>query len=258
MPNEKRVIRLERDGPAGIGMPEMTCSPEDFQSPLPTQHVHVYFEDPEIGMSVGVWDTTTMQEAFGPYPGDEFIVVLEGGFQMLDGDGNGVPATTGQSVCFRNAVPVSWKQDGYLKKFYITYLDPRVTSPVIESAKGGVFALDSDLKPSEADRVEHAPDAKITPRQHDRILFTNDTGNMTVGLWDCEAMETEFAPFPTHEFVHLLEGDVTIVEEDGTSNAFTAGDVFFVPHGTVCSWRVPHYIRKYYAALDPTFNVRSP
>jgi len=114
---EKRVIRLEKNGPADTGMPEMECSPADFQSPLPTQNLHVYFSDPDIGLNVGVWDTTTMQEAFGPYPGDEFIWVLEGAFEMLDGDGKAVPVREGESVCFRNATPISWKQEGLLKKF---------------------------------------------------------------------------------------------------------------------------------------------
>ena len=113
-----------------------------------------------------------------------------------------------------------------------------------------MLALDPDLTLGPDDVVPPAPDAKITAKQHDRTLFTNDAGTMTVGLWDCAAMVTDMAPFPTHEFVHLLDGAVTITEEDGTEHAFQAGDVFFVPQGTVCSWNIPHYVRKYYAALD--------
>ena len=67
---EKRVYRLERNGPADTGMPEMTCNPEDFASDLPTQTLHVYYDDEDLGMNVGVWTTSPMQEAFGPYPGD--------------------------------------------------------------------------------------------------------------------------------------------------------------------------------------------
>ena len=70
MRNEQKVMRLESNGPGNAGLKEMTCDPADFQSPVPTQNLHVFFEDKENGFSVGVWDTTTMQEAFGPYPGD--------------------------------------------------------------------------------------------------------------------------------------------------------------------------------------------
>ena len=62
--NQKlRVIRLERNGPADSGMLEMECDSAGLQSPVPTQQVHVYFEDNEVGFSVGAWDAMPMQEA---------------------------------------------------------------------------------------------------------------------------------------------------------------------------------------------------
>ncbi len=77
MSNEQRVIKLEPYGPADSGMEAMQLDQADFQSELPDQQVHVYYEDQDLGLSVGVWTTTSMQEAFGPYPGDEFMWVLE-------------------------------------------------------------------------------------------------------------------------------------------------------------------------------------
>ncbi len=239
------IIRFEENGPDGLK--RMELDPADFHTLPESQHVHVYFEDDELGMSAGVWDTTTMQEAFGPYPGDEFIVVLDGSFKMLDASGDGVPAKTGQSVIFRNGVPVSWKQNGYLKKFYITYLDPRAETPNIENADGGIVALEPDMALSN----EHLLPDTTTP-QRENVFFTNDHGNFEVGLWDTQIMLTEMKPFPWHEFAQVLDGEVTITEEDGTQHDFKAGDVFFVPAGTVCSWNVAKYFKKYYAALDPS------
>ncbi len=54
MATGKRVIRLEKNGPATTVMPEMKCDPARFQSALPMQPLHVCFEDPNIGLSVGV------------------------------------------------------------------------------------------------------------------------------------------------------------------------------------------------------------
>lgn len=245
------IIRFEENGPNGLS--NMELDPSDFHEMPEAQHVHVYFEDNELGMSAGVWDTTQMQEAFGPYPGDEFILVLEGSFKMLDASGEGVPATKGQSVIFRNGVPVSWKQEGYLKKFYITYLDPRADTPQIHSAEGGICALDPDMTLGDNDLL---PDTS-TP-QREKVFFTNDHGNFEVGLWDTEGMKTPMEPFPWHEFAQVLDGEVTLTEVDGTARTFRAGDVFFVPAGTVCSWNVPRYLRKYYAALDPKKRPKGP
>lgn len=242
----KRIIRLEANGLAGQGLEAMKLDPADFHSTLPRQNVYVHFTDPELGLNVGVWDTTSMQEAFGPYPGDEFIVVLDGAFAMIDSGGRGVPAHKGQSVVFRNGVPVSWMQPGYLKKFYITLLDPKAPTPQISNAEGGVIALDPDLKLTDEDEITYSDSGT---KQRDRVVFTNDAGTMSVGLWDTEVMTSELYPFPYHEFAQVLDGSVTITGEDGSSETFGAGDAFFIPKGTITRWHVPTYLRKYYAAV---------
>lgn len=250
MSNVQKVIRLEPNGPGNAGLKEMTCDPADFQSPVPTQNLHVYFEDKENGFSVGVWDTTSMQEAFGPYPGDEFIWVLEGEFRMLDGKGGAVECPNDSCVAFRNAAPVSWKQDGYLKKFYITYLDPKWDTPEIESAEGAIRVLDPNVTLELMDNTAPFEIQGPSPKQHNHTLFTNDTCNFHVGTWESGPMVSKMLPFPTHEFVRMLEGEVTITESDGTTQTFGPGDCFFVPKGTVCSWSIPERVKKHYAILE--------
>lgn len=247
MTNARRIYRFEPNGPDGLK--PMELSADDFQEMPSAQHVHVYFQDPELGLSTGIWDTTTMQEAFGPYPWDEFIFVLDGAFTMLDGDGNGVPAKQGQSVIFRNGVPVSWKQDGYLKKYYITYKDPRAKTPEALSADGGIQALDADMALTDADLV-----ARSSTPQREKVLFNNDHSNFEVGLWDTQVMKTPLEPIKHHEFCQIVAGEVTLTEGDGTQHHFTTGDVFFIPEGTVCAWDVPQYLRKFYAILNT--NIR--
>ncbi|MCP3939806.1 MAG: DUF861 domain-containing protein [Actinomycetia bacterium] len=255
MSTEKCVYRLETNGPADTGMPEMECSQEDFASDLPTQTLHVYYEDEDLGMSVGVWTTSPMQEAFGPYPGDEFIWLLEGGFKMVDGDNNVLDTyEQGECVHFRNAAPVSWVQEEHLRKFYITYLNPRREVPTGVPAAGAVRAIDPSIAPEQMALLEETDPFIIRgdkPVQRDHISFTNDGGDMFVGVWDSTPFESEMAPFPCHEFVRLLEGEIVITEQDGTVNTFGKDDAFFVPKGTVCSWRATEYVKKYYAMVSP-------
>lgn len=250
MTQAARVIRLERNGPAETGMPEMECDPAGFSSPLPTQHLHVYYEDAEKGFSVGVWSTTSMQEAFGPYPGDEFIWVLDGEFKMLDGDGNAVHCPNDSCVSFRNAAPVSWLQEGDLKKFYITYLDPRAETPKIDTADGAIQVLDPDVALEVMDNTAPFEIEGDAPVQKNHTNFTNDAGTFFTGTWESGPMVSKMLPFPTHEFVRMLEGEVTITEQDGTAQTFVGGDCFFVPKGTVCSWEIREHVKKHYAILD--------
>lgn len=247
--NATGIIRFEADGPDGLKPMDLT--PYDFAERPEQQRVHVYFEDEELGLAVGVWETTPMREPFGPYPGDEFIHVLKGHFTMLDNDGtdlgSGVSCKAGQSVIFRNGVPVSWQQHDTLRKFYMTYSDPRAATPVGLSAEGGIRTLDPDMTLSDDDLLEGT-----TAPQRERVFFTNDHGNFEVGLWDSGAFrDTEAAPFPYHEFGQVLDGACTITEANGTVHDFKAGDFFFIPAGTLCTWEVPRYLRKFYAALDP-------
>ena len=250
MKTEKKIIRLEPFGPAKTGMQKMHLKPEEFQSKIPVQHIHVYYEDETLGLSVGVWDTTSMQEVFGPYPGNEFMWVLEGQVSMIDGDDNATVIKKGQTFCVRNAIPVSWKQEGFLRKFYMTYADPKAAMPEITSAEGGIVILDAAKNMGKLDSTEPLVVNGEIPLQHEHIFFTNDAKNMLVGMWDSGALDSEMRPFPWYEFVQMLEGAVTITEEDGTPHIFKAGDAFFVPKGTVCSWKIDSYVKKFYAILD--------
>ena len=89
---------------------------DDFQSDLPEQHWHLYHENMSPNLIVGVWTTTSMQEKFGPYPGDEFMCILEGQVEMIDREGGKTLIKEGQAFCVRNGVTASWKQNGFLGK----------------------------------------------------------------------------------------------------------------------------------------------
>lgn len=244
---QARIKRLERNGPAGTGLTPMTLDPADFQSPLPEQGIHLYHEEPEIGLSVGVWTTTDMQEAFGPYPGDEFMLVLEGRVEMVDGAGHAVPVETGQNFVLRNGIPISWRQVGPMRKFFLLLDDPKARVPPIDSAEGGVLVPDAAALAAAACPVAEGIGGG---QQREAHIFTNDAGTMTVGLWESTAFESAMQPFGVHEFCQILQGRVTVTEADGTAHHFGAGDVFFVPRGCVCRWAAAGPLRKYYAQVS--------
>lgn len=243
----KRIIRLEPNGPGGCGLSPLEIDRAAFFTPPARQNAHVAFSDPALGVNVGVWDTTTMQEAFGPYPGDEFIILLEGAFALIDGEGRGHLAESGQCVAIRNGVPVSWMQAGYLRKIFMTLHAPGAGAPALETAKGGVFTLDPGATLGDEDHVTYSDSGA---KQRERVIFSNDAGTMEGGLWDTEALTTEPYPFPCHELALVLEGEVTIEDGAGGSETFRSGDAFFIPEGTITRWLVPRYLRKYYATIS--------
>ena len=243
------VIRFEPNGPVGDGLQPMEVDPAGFApgSDVPEQTIHAYFSDESIGLTVGVWTTTGMTEKPGPYPGDEFMYLLEGRLDMVS-DAETVPVETGQSFAVRNGIPVSWTQEApFLRKFFLLLHDEKKAVPEIDSAKGGVVVMDPVALEGKL-----APEAESLGggAQRDAPAFTNDDGTMFVGMWETTPFETEMGPFSVHEMCQILEGEAIITEEDGTEHRFGPGEFLFIPKGTVCSWKCDVPLRKYYAIVD--------
>ena len=74
----KSIIRLSPD-PEGFGETPDELDATDFSSDVPVQHTHSDYEDDEIGLYVGLWDTETMVEAGGLYACDEFMWLIASG-----------------------------------------------------------------------------------------------------------------------------------------------------------------------------------
>ena len=96
------------------------------------------------------------------------------------------------------------------------------------------------------------------PVQRGHMVWDDAETGLQVGTWDCTAMTTVMEPYSVHEFMHILEGSVTIVHEDGHELTVQAGERFVIPKGTVCSWRQDGYIRKYFVIFDDPSGAEVP
>jgi uncharacterized cupin superfamily protein len=225
MTHSPRPIRIDPDQ---LVLHPLELDPEAFQSPLPQQNYTLIFEDEEIGLAVGIWDTTTMQEAFGPYPGDEYITVLDGGFSMVDAQHAPVAtAQAGDSVTFRNGAPSSWKQEGYLRKIYLTLQPPKGRMPDIASAQGAFRVLGPEQLPQGA----AGPDGVTR-----EVIFRNDAGTMTVTL--CAFPACSLSSAPLHCLIRVLSGAITLTAPTHPPEHLTVGNHAFLPRGTSGTWDI--------------------
>ena len=182
------------------------------------------------------------------------MCILEGQVAFLDGDNNETIINQGDTFFVRNAIPVSWKQVGFCRKFFMMYLVPNAPTPKINSIEGGINILrEEDLGPKLKVAEEHSPleNEVENPIQKKARCFTNDTGNMSAGMWESHAFESPMSAGSDHEFIQMLEGKVSNTEADGEIHEFTAGDIIFIPEGTLCSWKVDDLIRAFYCTLTP-------
>jgi uncharacterized cupin superfamily protein len=89
-----------------------------------------------------------------------------------------------------------------------------------------------------------------SPVQHGHEYLNDAARGLTAGVWDCTAFTTTMMSYPVNEFMILLEGDVTIIEENGRRTTVKAGESFILPKGLRCKWQQTGYVRKYFVIFD--------
>ena len=239
------VIRFEPHGPADTGLVEWDAiDPGTLEAGNPVQRGHLYHQDEALGYMAGVWDCTAMTGKFEPYAVHEFMILLEGSVIMVLEDGVEITVNAGESFVIPKGLPCQWKQPGYVRKYFMIFENPGARA-ADDVAKLGIILPRPGGDGGKADDGE----------RHNRVDFRDPSGRMTVGLWDSTPFESEIRPHPHHELVRLLEGEVTITEEDGATQMFKAGDTFYVAQGAVCGWKAASPVKKLYAILDPAAAV---
>lgn len=100
--------------------------------------------------------------------------------------------------------------------------------------------------------LKHTSGPKINPasgepQANNWTFFDHSSGNFKAGIWDCTAGSWEHN-HPKLEFCYIVEGSVKIVEKDGPTHIYNAGDSFVVPKGTPVTWIVEKYAKKLFVS----------
>ncbi len=80
--------------------------------------------------------------------------------------------------------------------------------------------------------------------------FTDGTGQLTAGVWECTPCTTQTDAYPVDEFCCILSGTVILTDGDGNEETFRAGDCFVIHKGTPITWHMPEVTRKYYVIFE--------
>jgi uncharacterized cupin superfamily protein len=249
MPN-KTIIRFSPQ-PEGFGEEPDELTADMFASALPVQHSHEYYEDEDLGLYVGVWDTTDMIEAAGPYDADEFMWLLEGQAVIKNNKtGEMETATAGEAFVIPRGYDCQWQQTGYLRKYYVISENPNEDIPAQAALEGIAFAKADAALETVTTSAPFALKGDVLQKAHD--CYVDSTGKFLCGTWECEAFESEPRPFPYYQFGYVQEGSITLTDEEGEPHVFRAGDAFFVPKGLVCCGQSAARVRLLYAVLRAT------
>ena len=244
-----KIIQLNRQ-PIGFGDRPDTLEPQMFDSELPVQHTHLYHEDDDLGLYVGVWDTTSMTETAGAYPCDEFMWLIEGQAKIENSEtGESEVVRAGEAFVIPRGYRCRWRQSGYLRKFFVileptsvVIPDAPVVTGIVKPAVSGT-KVSAEAFPLFGATAEHQPIANCAS-------YMDVTGRFGASSWTGLPFSSEAMATVVHAFVCLLEGSLSIVEGDNQRRDFGPGDAFFVPAGTVCSCSAKQQIHLCYATIS--------
>ena len=77
------------------------------------------------------------------------------------------------------------------------------------------------------------------------VLHTSADGSMMSGYWEATP-GTYHATYSAYEFVHVIEGKMTITPDGGTPVHIKAGDAFVVEADFKGLWKIEETIRKHF------------
>ena len=94
--------------------------------------------------------------------------------------------------------------------------------------------------------------------QHGRYFFEDERLGLSAGVWDCTPFVGRMRPHANNELMVLLEGEVTIRQENGPTVTVRAGERFFLPKGLRLQWCQPGRVRKYFVIFDGPADALAP
>lgn len=86
-------------------------------------------------------------------------------------------------------------------------------------------------------------------------VYENEELGCKAGVWESTAGSWEVVISGYTEFCVIKEGEVEVLENDGTQHFLKAGDSLVMEDGFVGVWTVPTYARKYYYINQTAVNV---
>jgi len=78
------------------------------------------------------------------------------------------------------------------------------------------------------------------------IYHTSPDERFVIGLWECSPCKEHIDSYPFDEFMVILNGAVTVTDDEGRSQTFKAGDRFVMQKGWRGTWHMTEPFKKYF------------
>lgn len=87
------------------------------------------------------------------------------------------------------------------------------------------------------------------PQSNVARFVDHPSGKLKAGYWDSEAGSWSGPPMPHDEIFTVLEGSVTVSNDNGDTYDLKAGDTMYMPKGVKSHWKVDNYVKKVFVIV---------
>lgn len=232
----------------GEGLDDLPKLPaSELASGTPQQFGRTYFNAPKLGLSVGMWSSSAFEGAMRQRDADEFGLLLDGTATLTEAGGKVTELAQGDGFVIPRGVECAWKQDGHVRKIFVTYACPKAPGKPTATHVVKVSAV-GQLSPCAG------PDKSLLnspePRCAEHVAYTDASGQFTVGVWSATPYDRKATPFGRYELMHFVEGHVDLHDGSQDSQGFGVGETVFVPKGAPLGWRSHRDVKKIYVILS--------
>lgn len=92
-------------------------------------------------------------------------------------------------------------------------------------------------------------DGTLDERGH--LFFSNAEGTVNAGVWECTPCTERIRDYPYDQCCFVLEGSLTITDEDGHAETFKPGDAFMIPRGFNGDWTMTERYKNFFVTVEP-------
>lgn len=229
-------IKLDAFGPTGIGLTRRPPYPrEGLETEPPVHSSHLYVNDENRGIKIGVWECTPHTSKMQPFPVNEFMILLEGSVTVLETDGKATTVRAGEAFMVPKGVVCQWKQSEPVRKYFAIYGGQPGQEPQQNEKRLTVMKAPSGSSGTPA--AQSADDDADTPFKAGSLIYTDATGTYSLGIWEAISHRSQPALSRSHRLLRVEAGSLTLSDGSHLVETFEEGDAVLIMPGKAITWR---------------------
>ncbi len=232
---DRAFIKLNAFGPGGAGLTRRPPYPrEGLETEPPVHSSHLYVDDEEQGIKIGVWECTPHTSKMGPFPVNEFMIILEGSVTMLERDGETTTVQAGEAFVVPKGVVCQWKQSEPVRKYFAIQSDPpNRTRPSVGQPQSVTRAPSSAATRRAGQSTGSQADL---PFRAGETIYNDAGRGYLLGTWGALAEGGRPTVSRFYQMLRVDAGVLTLADEDGATETFGAGDTVLITPGDPITW----------------------